>query len=254
MSFMKRIAVLFVLFALFHVAAANEPTLHQKSFSASAHLQTFALMQNLDDETISKAPQANHEKITKNKGKAFFMSLLLPGWGQHYAESKTKRAVFLGIEVGLWLSYAGFTTYGNWRQEDYETYAATHAGVNLEGKNNTYFIDVGNFASIYEHNAYRLQQRNFNKYYQDIDFYFWEWDSQQSRDAFDRLRISADTADNRALFVLGAIVANHIVSAIDAVWSVHRYEKSRLSTIDWDVRFGDGRIQPTVNVSFTAHF
>ena len=183
-----------------------------------------------------------------------FMSLLLPGWGQHYAEAKTKGAVFLGVEIGLWLSYAGLVAYGNWRQNDYETYAATHAGVNLDGKNNTFFIDVGNFDNIYEHNEYRLRQRNSHKYYEDTEFWFWDWDSQAHFEKFDDLRISADTADNRATFVLGAIVANHIISAVDAVWSVHRYEKNRLSSIDWDVRFGDGLIQPTVNINLTAHF
>ena len=71
---------------------------------------------------------------------------------------------------------------------------------------------------------------------------------------FDELRISADTADNRAKFILGAIVANHILSAIDAVWSVHKYEKNRISKINWDVYFGDGLVQPTVNVNLTAHF
>ena len=250
---MKIKIILLVLVAILNVDAA-ERTLHRQSFAASASLQTFALMQNADVKGTPDVRAMKQEKAPKKIGKAFFMSLLIPGWGQHYAEASARRNVYFGIEIGLWLGYAGFTAYNSWREEDYKTYAATHAGVNLEGKNNTYFIDVGNFDSIYEHNAYRLQQRNFNKYYQDIDFYYWQWDSQASRDTFDRLRISADTAENRATFILGAIVANHIVSAIDAVWSVRRYEKSRLSNIDWDVRFGDGLFQPTVNVSFTTHF
>lgn len=207
------------------------------------------------DEMQTPQPMSGSKTMApKNKGKAMFMSLLLPGWGQRYAGATTKSAVFLGLEVGLWMTYGGFTAYGNWRENDYETFAASHAEVNLEGKNHTYFIDVGNFADIYEHNAYRLQQRNWNKYYQDVEFWYWNWDSKANMQQFDDLRIAADTADNRAKFVLGLIVTNHIISAIDAVWSVHKYEKNQLSTFDWDIRFGDGKMQPAVNVNLTAHF
>lgn len=211
----------------------------------------------LDQEDATQTPQVMQSSKTtapKNKGKAMFMSLLIPGWGQRYAAANTKSAVFFGLEVGLWTTYGGLTAYGNWRENDYETYAASHAGVNLDGKNYTYFIDVGNFNDIYEHNEYRLEQRNWNKYYQDVEFWYWNWDSKEHMQKFDDLRISADTADNRAKFVLGLIVANHIVSAIDAVWSVHKYEKKQASTFNWDVQFGDGLYQPAINVNLTAHF
>jgi hypothetical protein len=214
----------------------------------------FALLPQDDVNQTPQLVQRKESAAPKNKGKAMFMSLLVPGWGQRYAGASTKSMVFFGFEVAAWMTYGGFTAYGNWRENDYETFAASHAGVNLDGKNHTYFIDVGNFDDIYEHNAYRLQQRNWNKYYQDVEFYYWKWDSKENMQKFDDLRISADTADSRAKFVLGAIVANHIVSAIDAVWSVHRYEQNQLSNFDWDVRFGDGLMQPAVNVNLTAHF
>ena len=250
-----KISAIFI-FSMMNLVAASELMLHRQSLAQSAPFTTMALMQNAADATLPAVQKAMVEKTDapKKRGKAFFMSLLVPGWGQNYAGASTKRNMFLGLEIGMWMSYGGFTAYSNWREEDYKTFAATHAGVNLDGKNNTYFIDVGNFADIYEYNDYHLQQRNSNKYYQDIDFYYWHWQNQASRDKFDQLRISADTAHNRALFMLGAIVANHVISAIDAVWSVHKYEKARLSLIDWDVRFGDGVGQPTVNVTLGTHF
>ena len=251
---LKTIAIF--IFSIMNLAAASELTLHQQSLAQSAPLITLALMQNTTDAAVPAVQKLTAEKTyaPKSRGKAFFMSLLVPGWGQHYAGAKIKRNVFFGLEMGMWATYSGFTAYSSWREEDYKTYAATHAGVNLDGKNNTYFIDVGNFADIYEHNDYRLQQRNFNKYYQDVDFYYWKWESGASRDKFDQLRISADTADNRALFVLGAIVANHVISAIDAVWSVHKYEQAHLSQFDWGVQFGDAAGRPAVNVMLCTHF
>jgi hypothetical protein len=253
---MRTLSITFVLCILANSLAANELNLRQQLIVDSAPLTTFALLPDVENSENSAVQKTvvNEKLEPKNRGKALFMSLLVPGWGQHYAGKTTKRNVFLGLEVGMWLTYGGLKAFSAWRQQDYEAYAATHAGVNLDGKNNTYFIDVGNFSSIYEHNDYRLQQRNFNKYYEDIDFNYWKWDSQANMDKFDQLRISADTADNRSLFVLGAIVANHIFSAIDAVWSVHRYEKARLSNVDWNIRFGDGLMQPNMRFSLTAHF
>ena len=250
----KIVAIYFILMS--NLIAASELTPQHQFFVQSAPYTTMALMQNATDVAVPAVENSMIEKTgaPKSRGKAFFMSLLVPGWGQHYAGASTKRNIFVGLEIGMWASYGGFTAFSSWREQDYKSYAATHAGVNLDGKNNTYFIDVGNFADIYEHNDYRLQQRNFNKYYEDIDFYYWKWEDQASREKFDQLRISADTANNRALFMLGAIVANHVISAIDAVWSVHKYEKSRLSQVDWGVQFGDGAGRPAVNVTLCRHF
>lgn len=191
---------------------------------------------------------------SRSKGKAFFMSLVLPGLGQRYTGAHIKSQVFLGLEIGLWLSYAGFVTYSQWREQDYRTFAASHAGVSLEGKSSNYFINVGNFDNIYDYNAYRLQQRNLADYYKDIDAYYWDWESEGYKEKFDQLRISSDTAKNRSTYVIGAILANHVLSAIDAVWSVHNYEKARQSKLNWDIQFGDGYINPFVNFSFSAHF
>jgi hypothetical protein len=150
----------------------------------------------------------------KSKGKAFLFSFVLPGLGEKYVGADRKGAVFMATELTLWLSYAGFITYRDWRKEDYKTYAATHAGVDLDGKSDSYFVDVGNYDSIHDYNAAKLRQRNLADYYRDIEANFWQWESQQQREKFDQLRISADRADNQSLFVIGAIFANHILSAL----------------------------------------
>lgn len=250
---MKTIFACLVLAATGLGFAGSPFTQYEKNLLESAKYR-FVLAQDDKSPAVQWPAVASSTLAPRNKGKAMFMSLLVPGLGQRYAGANIKSNVFLGAEISLWLSYAGFKSYSLWRINDYENYAAAHAGVNLDGKNNTFFIDVGNFDNIHDHNAYRLQQRNFNKYYQDIDYWYWDWESQAARDKFDQLRISADTADNRATFVLGAIVANHLISAIDAVWSVHKYENKRQAALDWDVRFGDGYVQPAVNVNLTAHF
>ncbi len=192
--------------------------------------------------------------MSKSKGKAFLLSLLLPGLGERYAGSKSKSQVFMAAEVSLWLSYAGFVTYRDWRKQDYETFAAAHAGVELRGKSDSYFIDLGNYQSIYDYNAAKLRQRNLPEYYTDVETYYWNWDSDANRARFEQLRISADKADNRALFAIGAVLANHVVSAIDAIWTVTRYNRRQQASVDWGIRFGAVAEQPVVNFSLRASF
>ena len=195
-----------------------------------------------------------NKPLTKSKGKAFLLSLVVPGLGEHYAQASHKTKYFLASEALLWLSYGGFVTYKDWKEEDYRTYAASHAQVDLDGKSSSYFIDVGNYDNIDDYNAEQLRNRNLPKYYYDTETYYWNWENEAHRQKFDDLRIAADTAHNRSQFVIGAIIANHLISAIDAVWSVYKFNKTSQANIDCDIKFGDGIIQPHLNIQLTAHF
>ena len=191
----------------------------------------------------------------KSKGKAFFLSLLLPGMGERYAGSKKMSYVFLTSEVLLWAGYGSFWTYGQWRKEDYRVFAATHAGVDLAGKTDTYFVNIGNYADIYEYNQAKLRQRNLDDYYRDTEAYFWQWDSAGNRAKFEGIRIASDRAFNRSLFTLGGILANHLISAIHAVWAVHRHNRHfQEPGISWQLRleeFGWGKkVELAIGKSF----
>jgi hypothetical protein len=247
---MKSIFSLALVLSLTAAAFAEDSSSTHERLFFNSSLPISAMSQ--PNKTLS-ANTSVSVKTPKTSGKAFIMSLILPGWGQQYAEAKSKSELFFGLEAGLWLTYAGFTSYSGWREDDYRTYAATYAGVDLKGKTSSYFIDVGNFDSIHEYNAYRLRQRNTMDLYSNEQADYWQWSSSQDRQRFNQLRISSDTAGNRATFVLGAIVANHIVSAIEAVWSVHQYEKGRLSGVEWNLQFG-GLAQPAVHLTVQKHF
>ena len=237
------------------VVFADEPALQNRLF-----LENTALLaaKNLDIDHYAPNDRVslteNKPLPEKSRGKAFLYSLILPGLGEKYAGANKKAQFFFATEITLWLGYTGFVTYRDWRKDDYKTYAASHAGVELEGKSDSYFVDIGNYDSIYEYNAAKLRQRNLPDYYRDIEQYYWNWENEAHRHKFDQLRISADNANNRATFVVGAILANHVISAIDAVWSVYKYEKNRQASLDWNLQLGDGVMSPNVNVSLTARF
>jgi hypothetical protein len=191
----------------------------------------------------------------KSKGKAFLLSALLPGLGERYVGYRKKSEVFMAAEVVLWLSYAGFNKYGDWRKQDYQVFAATYAGANIAGKSDNYFTNLGRYDNINDYNAAQLRDRNLPKYYRDVDCYYWQWDSEANRLKYKEIRRAAKRADNRATFALGAILANHLVSAIDAVWSAHKANKAaEQSSLDWNVEFGDGYVNPAVRFSFVASF
>ncbi|MBN1559982.1 hypothetical protein JW998_07010, partial [candidate division KSB1 bacterium] len=168
--------ILFLLLAVtFTSSLAGTPLRKTDQPFIDAAPYTFVLGQQQSSSVQSDELQK--PLAPKNRGKAMFMSLLVPGLGQRYAEANGKAAAFFGVEIGLWLTFSGLTAYGNWRENDYETLAAAHADVNLDGKNHTYFINVGNFDSIYDYNEYRLRQRDWANYYQDVDFWYWNWSS-----------------------------------------------------------------------------
>ena len=191
----------------------------------------------------------------KSRGRAFFLSLVLPGLGERYVGNKGKAQFFFATEISLWLSYTGFVTYREWQKDDYKTYAATHAGVDLDGKSESYFVDIGNYNNIYQYNETKLRDRNLPEYYYDVDEYYWSWDSPTDQHNFKQMRLSADRADNRATFVIGAIFANHLISAIDAVWDVHKHNKSlQQSAINWDIHMGPMNDSPSLGLKVAARF
>ena len=191
----------------------------------------------------------------KSHGKAFLLSLLLPGLGERYAGSMTKSKIFMSTEVALWASYIYFYTYAGIREDDYRAYAAHYGGVALDGKESEYFINIGNYLDIDEYNAAMLRDRNLPEVYADADAYFWRWPGDKERVEYARLRVSADDAQQYSVMMIGAIFANHLISAVDAMWSAMRYNKRLAENgVDMHIKYGmDGggqRVMLTAVKSF----
>lgn len=250
---MQRIKKIIILVLFSAISAFSGPNELYRNLFLSQDIQMAKNVQFV--RSTSKSPAFNvvrNGQKPKSKGKAFILSLLIPGLGERYAGSRIKSEIFMATEIGLWLGYSGLTTYRDWRKEDYKSFAAAHAYIDLKDKSDSYFVDLGNYDSIYDYNAAKLRQRNLPSYYRDVEAYYWQWDSHENRQKFERLRISADTADNRALFALGMVFANHIISAIDAVWTVHKYNKSQETSINWNIQLGDGGYNSNIKLSLSV--
>ncbi len=153
-----------------------------------------------------------------SRGSIFMKSLLLPGWGQYSLRAKSSARNFLIAEITLWGAVAGFHIYGNWLKEDYIDFAAAHAGVVTAGKKQQFWVDIGNFDSVEDFNEEKLRQGNLAALRDADGPESWRWDSAENRRKFESLRIRSDRAYERSNFSVFAVVANHLVSAIHALW------------------------------------
>jgi len=161
----------------------------------------------------------------KSRRRAFFQSLLLPGWGQHYTESKTMMRAFIASEAVLWASFIGFTAWSNWLESDFRSFASDHAGVDTKNKPSDYFVDIGIYGSIDQFNQDRLRNRDVAGLYTDRPAFFWQWDSEENRLKYANLRVRSSRANNRADLTLGAIFANHVISAIHSTLAAFKFNK-----------------------------
>ena len=151
----------------------------------------------------------------KSPSIAFLYSLVLPGMGELYVGEYQTGKYFTIAEGTLWLTYGSVESYGSWLRDDARSFAVTHAGVSTAGKDDQFFVDIGNYGNLDEYNAQKLRDRAPDKVY-DAGSYFWQWDADANRSSYRDLRISHDRVFNNSRFVVAAIIVNHLVSALNA--------------------------------------
>jgi hypothetical protein len=163
--------------------------------------------------------------------------------------------VFIVSEVTLWATYLGFRLTSDWKRNDYRSLAATNAGVNLAGKSDSYFFDIGIYDNILDYNQARLRDRDTRSLYPENEEYAWDWDNTANRIRFDGLRIESDEAKNSANLVLGLIFVNHLVSALQSTLAVHNFnEKLEKANIGLNLDVDSFGSDKTVRLSLTKGF
>ncbi len=164
---------------------------------------------------IHLMPAENHAAFLEKSGEtAFILSLLLPGQGQRYGERSTRGAIYTAIDISLWSGL--FFTRMNYLdgRDRYRSYARQHAGVNGT-QTHDFYVDIGNYNSRDEFNAARRAQRSYDTQY-DRPETFWQWDTSDNRRHFKDMRINADRNKNYVWYMVGGLILNRVVSAIDA--------------------------------------
>ncbi|MCH7762911.1 MAG: hypothetical protein IIB95_04125 [Candidatus Marinimicrobia bacterium] len=145
-------------------------------------------------------------------------SFILPGLGEYALNEPGRGRTFIISETALWTSFAGALIISNNYTDRFQAFAADNAGVVPDGKNQQFWIDIGNYDSRDDHNEEHLRFREYNALYPNDAKWVWIWSSEKNRKQYRDYRISSDQWLLTAQFVAGGIVLNHIVSAIDALY------------------------------------
>lgn len=149
--------------------------------------------------------------------RGFWLSLLVPGWGQVTQGNTNSGYRFMATEAALWAGHFGLRRLADTRQVNYETYAAEHADAHPQGRDGQYFDDLGFYESRHQHNQFaRVDDGPDAELYPDTAAFFWEWDHEASRERYRDLRNAAQTADRNAVYITGLVVINHVAAAIHA--------------------------------------
>ena len=162
----------------------------------------------------------------KNQALGVIYSLVLPGMGELYAGGFDNGQYSLTAEAALWLTYISYYQYGTWMQSDARSLVTVHAGASTGGKDDQFFVNAANFSNVYDYNDKKLRDRALDEVYDPAQGYYWSWDSEANRQRFRSLRISSDKVFNNSRFVIGAIVVNHIISALNAARLVRHFNRN----------------------------
>lgn len=234
---MQRTAgLLFIYFFVPLIACATElPHRLPSRFNTQLHLFS---TREIPNPTFSSASFESEERSRgkKSAGLAAVYSLVIPGAGELYADGFSSGKYFMIAEGALWLTYAALNIYGNSLQDDARSLAVARAGVNTQGKDDQFFIDIGNFRDITEYNEKQLRDREDEKLYDPRAGYAWRWESDGLRAQYRAQRIDAENMFNNRKFVVAAVIVNHVASAINAARSAVSYNKSLDET--GELRFG----------------
>ena len=141
---------------------------------------------------------------------------LFPGWGEISLSEPSQSRFFFLLELTLWSSCIGLYQFSNHKKLQYQSYAAEYADVNPSNKDHKYWVDIGNYIDLEQHNAEHLRWRYINDLYDDSNS--WRWKSQYHMKKFEKMRIESDMLSKYGEYVIGMITLNHIVSAINSLY------------------------------------
>lgn len=165
-----------------------------------------------------------HSEERKDHIKAFFMSFVLPGLGQYYADSPGNAKIFIATELAIWGVYYYNTIMKRAYRKDYFSHAALNAGVNPSGFGTSYINALGAYDSSFEYNQRQLQIRENPELY--TGNLTWEWDTWQNRSRFSNLRERELDYENYAKYCIGAIILNHFLSGLNASKLIQNINKT----------------------------
>ena len=153
--------------------------------------------------------------IGQNSKLSITKSLVLPGWGQ-LSENNNKSAKQFFVQEGiLWLSLIGTIWTSNHFDQAYVVFAKQHAGIDLSNMSLQMAVDIGNYSNWSEYNENKKRMRKFSLVLDENNSKnYWEWDSDDNRNQFEKMRITSGLSKKVGNFIIGGLIGHRIISAI----------------------------------------
>ncbi|MCK9210251.1 MAG: hypothetical protein M0P61_05360 [Ignavibacteriaceae bacterium] len=210
------------------------------------------------DQVISKDEVKINKELfettpaKKNVALAILYSALLPGMGELYANNYETGKYFTIADAALIGVYFGVNTYGNWKKENYKSFAQTYGGISLTEKNDDYFATIGSYKNIDQYNDEKALEQRFTEMF-DKNIMNWKWETETQRREYRGMWLSSQRAYNNLQFVAGAMLINRLVSIVNAVRSVVAYNKNLAQQTSWNFYF-DANPNPQAMKNFSLNF
>lgn len=226
---MKNILILLIIFSSHIFSQNNESSFY--SFKQKA-ISEISQIKDLDQSVVD-----DNVKQKKSTGLAIVYSLLLPGMGELYANAYDSGVYFTIADGVLWGTYIGMNVYANWQKDRYIAYSQTNADVTPENKDDNYYATIGEYLDIDQYNDQQAFEYNFDEMY-DTETHFWKWNTSEERKEYRNMWVSSEQTFNDVRFVVGALLLNRVISAINAVRLVSKYNKNLSQEVGWNVSLG----------------
>ncbi len=178
---------------------------------------------SMDRAAETSGSPASGEKSIFRAG---LYSLVVPGWGQYYNDSRTKAKLFFAAEALTWIAFASFRTYGNWKKDDYILFGNSRAGAQLDDKNDGFLTLLEQYDDLEQYNSLGLLLDAQASYIPDTPANHWDWQSTEDRVTYTILRRDARSAYKRADWMIVLAVVNRVVSVVDAVRGARRSQQT----------------------------
>lgn len=150
------------------------------------------------------------------QNKHLLQSLILPGWGEAALNQNRNARIFYTTESTFWVAALVSAVVSNYHTQTSKAFAAEYAGVEIAGKDDRFWIDIGNYNSRDAYNAEHLRWRDYESLYGTDSN--WEWKSAANREKFENMRIKGDRWHLALQFMGAGLVVNRIISAIDVLY------------------------------------
>jgi len=192
--------------------------------------------ENFQESDLVLNSNLRNEK--KSVGLGIVYSLLLPGMGELYADAYNTGKYFTIADGILWGTLIGMSAYSGWQEDNYKTYAASNGDVINDGiKDEDFYANIGDYTSVYSYNDQKALERNFDEMY-DEEAYFWKWNTTDERRTYRDMWNSSEQANNNIRFVVGGLILNRIISAINAARLVSSYNSRLEEEVSWNFSVG----------------